>query len=173
MPGDVGGLLPVGQVPAAHLLLQRLHRGRHQATQAQLGAFLLGEGGALVRQWILQHPHAGILIDAHDLSLLFRYDRAAAPPGVGRAVRGLPAEPVVLAAQSARRTHARIPTCSPASSTTVAPTYSPVAGVSTRVPLQESRTELRSSRGGNLMARLGESEDSASRIDLKRSGTLS
>ena len=58
VPGDVGGLLPVGLVPAAHLLLQRLHHGRQQATQAQTGAFLLGEGGALVRQRVLQHPRS-------------------------------------------------------------------------------------------------------------------
>src|ERR1022692_2626934 len=45
--------------------------------------------------------------------------RAAAPPGGGRAVGGLPAEPVVLAAQSARRAHACVPACSSALSTTV------------------------------------------------------
>ena len=78
MPGDVGGLLLVGLVAAVHLLLQRLHYGRQQATQAQLGAFLLGEGGALVRQRIRQHPHPGALIDAHDLShSLSRYHRVA------------------------------------------------------------------------------------------------
>ena len=73
MPGDVGGLLLVGPVPAADLLVQSLHRGRHQTTQAQLGALRLGEGGAFVRQRILQHPHAGVLIDTHGHSLLIRY----------------------------------------------------------------------------------------------------
>ena len=73
MPGDVGGLLLVGPVPAADLLVQGLHRGRHQTTQAQLGALRLGEGGAFVRQRILQHPHAGVLIDTHGHSLLIRY----------------------------------------------------------------------------------------------------
>ncbi len=66
MPGEVSGLLLVGLVPAAHLLLQRLHRRRQQAVQAQPGAFFLGERGALVRQRILKHPDPGALIDAHD-----------------------------------------------------------------------------------------------------------
>jgi hypothetical protein len=84
VPGDVGGLLLVGPVPAPDLLLQRLHDSRQQATQTLLGAFLLGERGALVRQRILQHPHPGTLIDAHDL-FPFRPDarRAATMPLCG------------------------------------------------------------------------------------------
>jgi hypothetical protein len=71
VPGEVGGLLLVGLVPAARLLLQRLHHGRQQAAQAQPGAFLLGERGALVGQRVIQHPDPGTLIDAHDLSRSF------------------------------------------------------------------------------------------------------
>ena len=59
VPGDIGGMLVVGPVPAVDLLLHRLHHGGQQTTQAQFGAFLLGEGGALVRQRVLQHPHPG------------------------------------------------------------------------------------------------------------------
>ena len=53
VPGEIGGLLLIGLIPAVHLLLERLHHGRQQAAQAQLGAFLLGERGALIRQRIL------------------------------------------------------------------------------------------------------------------------
>jgi len=35
VPGDVSGLLLIGPVPAARLLLQRLHHSRQQAAQAQ------------------------------------------------------------------------------------------------------------------------------------------
>ena len=49
MPGDVGGLLLVGPVPPADLLVKGFHGGRHETTQAQLGALRLREGGAFVR----------------------------------------------------------------------------------------------------------------------------
>ena len=48
MPGDVGGLLLVGLVPAAYLLFQGLHYRRQQATQAQLGAATVPWGVWLV-----------------------------------------------------------------------------------------------------------------------------
>jgi hypothetical protein len=84
VPGEVGGLLLVGLVPAARLLIQRLHHGRQQAVQAQPGAFLLGEGGALVRQRVVQHPHPGTLIDTHDLSRSLPIRADGAPYSRGR-----------------------------------------------------------------------------------------
>jgi hypothetical protein len=71
VPGDVGGLLLVGPVPAARLLFQRLYHSRQEAAQAQPGTFLLGERGALVRQRILKHPDPETLIAAHDRSRSF------------------------------------------------------------------------------------------------------
>jgi hypothetical protein len=111
VPGNVGGLLLVGPVPAVHLLLQRLHHGRQQAAQAQPGAFFLGERGALVGQRILKHPDPETLIDVHDPSRSFpirselRRCRGAAGQAVACPVRVEPPEAFRRACGEVRHRH--------------------------------------------------------------------